>query len=53
MRTCFRVMLGQKSMHSKECFAGNYIGADYGIAEDLSDKLPEAWRDFNAKFIPI
>ncbi len=32
---------------------GNFIGTDYGIAEDLSQQLPDEWRDFNAKFIPV
>jgi hypothetical protein len=52
MKTYYRVMLGHKSVHAQECFNGNFIGADYGIAEDLTGKLPEAWRDFNATFIP-
>jgi restriction system protein len=53
MRTYYRIMLGAKSMHAAECFAGNFIGADYGITEDLTGKLPEAWKDFNAAFIPV
>lgn len=53
MKTYYRIMLGRKSVHAQECFDGNFIGADYGIAEDLTGKLPEAWRDFNSTFIPI
>ncbi len=53
MRTYYRIMLGAKSMHAAECFAGNFIGADYGITEDLTGKLPDAWRDFNEAFIPV
>ena len=53
MKTYYRIMLGKRSVHAKECFDDNFIGADYGIAEDLMGKLPEAWRDFNATFIPI
>lgn len=53
MKTFYRVMLGQGSAHAGECFAGNFIGADFGITEDLTNKLPEAWREFNAAFIPI
>ncbi len=53
MRTYYRIMLGAKSMYAPECFAGNFIGADYGIAEDLTGKLPDAWRDFNEVFIPV
>ena len=53
MKTCYRLMLGKQSIHATECFAGNFIGTDYGIAEDLSQQLPDEWRDFNAKFIPV
>jgi restriction system protein len=53
MKNYYRIMLGRQSMHAAECFNGNFIGADYGIAEDLTNRLPEAWRDFNAEFIPI
>jgi restriction system protein len=53
MKTYYRVMLGRNYSHAKECFAGNFIGADYDIAEDLADKLPEDFRSFNQIFIPV
>ena len=53
MRNYYRVMLGRKSVHAAECFAGNFIGADFGINQDLSSKLPDEWREFNKEFIPI
>jgi restriction system protein len=46
-------MLGQKSVYAAECFAGNFIGTDFGIDQDLKNKLPEEWRAFNQEFIPI
>jgi restriction system protein len=46
-------MLGQKSVYAAECFAGGFIGADYEIDEDLTGKLPEEWREFNAAYIPV
>nr|WP_233120869.1 endonuclease NucS domain-containing protein [Chlorobium sp. KB01] len=46
-------MLGRKSAYASECFGGGYIGADFGINEDLSRKLPEEWKDFNKQFIPV
>jgi len=45
-------MLGKQSVHAADCFAGNFIGADFGIHEDLSHHLPEEWRTFNKQFIP-
>jgi restriction system protein len=47
-----RVMLGRKSMHAAECFAGNFIGAGFGINEDLAGHLPDSWRDFNKEYVP-
>ena len=46
-------MLGAKSMYAEECVKGNFIGADYGIHIDLTQQLPDNWREFNQKFIPI
>ena len=53
MKSYYRVMLGRKSAHAAECFAGGFIGADYGIEQDLSGQLPDEWREFNKAFIPV
>lgn len=53
MKGYFRVILGAKSIFAEECYQGGYIGADYDIHQDLSNELPENWRDFNAKFRDI
>ncbi len=52
-RKYVRVMLGKGSIHAEECFAGGFIGADHGISQDLSGKLPDQWREFNREFIPV
>jgi restriction system protein len=46
-------MLGSKSKYAEECYKGNFFGADYGIDEDLTMNLPDHWKSFNAKYIPI
>lgn len=53
MKSYFRVILGAKSIFAKECFERSIIGANYGIIQDLTNELPENWRDFNAKFRDI
>ena len=53
MKNYYRVMLGQKSVYAEECFAGNFIGTDFGINQDLTNKLPDKWQEFNKEFIPI
>jgi restriction system protein len=52
-KSFYRVMLGRQSAHAAECLAGGFIGADFGIEQDLSGKLPDEWRQFNAAFIPV
>jgi len=52
MANFYRLMLGKKSAHAAECFAGGFVGADFGLREDLSDHLPENWREFNQVFVP-
>ena len=53
MKRYSRVMLGSKSIHAQECYQGNFIGVDFGIHQDLSNDLPDNWREFNKKFIPV
>ena len=49
----YRVMLGRGSVHAEACLAGGFVGTDFGIAQDLAKDLPEDWRVFNGKFIPV
>jgi restriction system protein len=53
MKSYYRVMLGKKSVFAADCFAGGYIGVDFAIKADLSKSLPEEWRAFNKRYIPI
>lgn len=53
MKNIYRVMLGRKSAFAADSFAGGFIGADFGIHEDLKEKLGDDLRDFNSRYIPI
>ncbi len=53
MKRYYRVMLGTRSSHAVECKAGSFVGADFTIDFDLTDSLPEDWKEFNSKLIPI
>lgn len=53
MKNYYRIMLGAKSIYADDCFKGNFIGADFDIDQDLSPNLPDNWREFNQKFIPV
>ncbi len=48
-----RIMLGRKSIYAEKCFAENFIGTDFDIGMDLTNRLPPDWRTFNKEFIPI
>ena len=53
MTRYFRVMLGRGSKYSDGCVAGGFIGVDFELHVDLTDRLPDSWREFNKGFIPI
>lgn len=50
LRSYYRIMLGQKSSFAKQSYEGEFIGTHYGFDFDLSNSLPEDWRDFNKEF---
>lgn len=53
LKNYYRIMLGQKSSLADECYQGAFIGGHWGFDMDLSNTLPDDWRQFNKKFIPI
>lgn len=53
MKKYYRIMLGRKSAYAEECLKGCFIGTDFGIKQDLSKDLPDNWKVFNQKFIPV
>lgn len=53
MKNYYRVMLGRGSAHARVAREGGFIGADFDIQQDLSQHLPDNWREFNGQFIPI
>lgn len=52
MKRYYRIMLGRKSVHADEAYKAGFIGADFGIDQDLTGQLSDSWRDFNEKFVP-
>ena len=46
-------MPGAKSIYVNECLDGMFIGVDWFDDIDLTNRLPDNWRDFNKEFIPI
>ena len=53
MKSYYRVILGEGNKHFQECRDGSFIGTDFLIREDLTNKLPERWGGFNKEFIPV
>lgn len=53
MKSYYRVLLGRKGANASECFRGGFICCRFGIRENLTGRLPDEWRAFNAAFIPI
>ena len=52
-RSYYRIYAGAKNMFAELCVKQGFIGGDWGIAQDLTNDLPEKWQDFNKKFNPI
>ena len=46
-------MGGPRSVYADECYRDGFIGADYGLDIDLTDRLPDRWQEFNREFRPI
>lgn len=53
MKNYYRVMLGRQSIHAAECLAGQFIGVDFGVNQDLAGNLTEQFKDFSPWFRPI
>lgn len=45
--------MGASGRYAEECYAGGFIGVDYGFQQDLSQHLPADWQSFNREFIPV
>lgn len=52
-RNFYRVMAGAKCIYASECHQSGFVGGYWGIDEDLTGKLPDNWREFNSKYIPV
>ena len=49
----YRIILGKGNSLFEEGYVGKYIGVDMGLDEDLTNQLPDDWREFNKKYIPV
>jgi restriction system protein len=53
MKSFYRLRLGRNFAHTDACFAGNFIGVDDDHFGDLTGQLPDDWRSFNRKWVPL
>ena len=53
IKNYYRVRLGRNYAHTHACFAGSFIGVDYGHPDDLTGQFPDDWRSFNQKWLPV
>ena len=44
VKNYYKMMLGPKSLYVEQCKQGNFIGADYGVRQDLTSDLSDHWR---------
>lgn len=48
-----RIMLGKSSANAEDAFKGGFVAAGHIFGIDLTGQLPEEWRAFNKKMIPV
>ncbi len=53
MKSYYRIMAEKKSKYAEKCHTEGFIGAGFLYDIDLAGKLPDNWREFNKKFIPV
>lgn len=53
MKQYNRIMLGKGGAYVEQCVQDGFIGVDFDIYQDLTNSLPEKWKDFNKEFIPV
>lgn len=53
MKNYYKVMLGRGSAFAEEARTGDFIGADFDFAIDLTGKFPDDWKQFNKKYVPV
>jgi len=49
----YRILPGIKNRFAEQCIKEGWLGGDWDIKQDLSRDLPQEWRQFNEKFIPL
>ncbi len=49
----YRIILGKANSLFDDGYVEGYVGVNMGLTEDLTNKLPDDWREFNKKYIPI
>ncbi len=52
-REYYRIMLGERSSYAEQCHTEQWFGGWWHMDIDLTRELPENWREFNEKFIPV
>ena len=52
MKRYYRIMLGAKSIHAKECREGGFIYAHFGIELDVTKELTDDFKKFSSKWRP-
>lgn len=53
MKNYYRIALGRGGQFAEEARVGGFICAGFLPTVDLTGKMPDEWREFNSKFVPI
>jgi restriction system protein len=53
MKNYFRLILGKNHAYVDESIKGSFVGVGFIPEIDFTGKLPNAWKEFNKKYIPF
>lgn len=53
MKNYFRLILGKNHAYVDESIKGSFVGVGFIPEIDFTGKLPNAWEEFNKKYIPF
>lgn len=52
MKNYMKLMLGRKNIYVDDCLTGNFVGVDYQMDIDFTNKFHDTWKEFNKEYIP-
>ena len=53
MKRFYRIRLGRKNIFAEQCLREGFVGVDFDVKDDLTEKLYNDVREFKDEYIPV